>query len=266
PAFTALVLDAPSIEEVSADLANSGQLVDPTAIFEAVSMMRKSLGSVLAGALAKTRDAMATPGPYSPDALSAGKRALANRCLSLLCAADAHGLELAEQQFADAGNMTQSMAALRELVYHGADAAEAALGSFHARWKEDSLVVDKWLMLQATAPTPQALTQVEALTGHPSFEWKNPNKFRSLVGGFAMGNPVGFHAADGSGYRFVTDWLLKLDAINPQTTARLAGVFETWRRFTEDRQRLIRTELQRIAEYEALSRNTREIVERIIDH
>jgi aminopeptidase N len=119
-------------------------------------------------------------------------------------------------------------------------------------------------MLQASAPISGALAQVTALTEHPSFDWKNPNKFRSLIGVFAMANPVAFHAADGSGYAFVTDWLLKLDGHNPQTTARLAGVFETWKRYTEDRQTLMQAQMARMADHADLSKNTREIVERMM--
>ena len=125
-------------------------------------------------------------------------------------------------------------------------------------------MIDKWLALQASAPTGTVLDEVRALTEHPSFDWKNPNKFRSLIGVFAMANPVAFHAPDGSGYAFVTDWLLKLDALNPQTTARLAGVFETWKRYTADRQSLMQAQMQRMADTGDLSKNTREIVERML--
>ncbi|MEM7686935.1 MAG: aminopeptidase N C-terminal domain-containing protein, partial [Pseudomonadota bacterium] len=143
------------------------------------------------------------------------------------------------------------------------DAAEA-LDRFHSKWQADPLVVDKWLMLQASAPTEDVLAQVKALTEHQSFDWKNPNKFRSLIGVFAMANPLAFHAKDGSGYAFVTNWLLKLDALNPQTTARLAGVYETCGRYTADRQDLMRAQMQRMADTAELSKNTREIVERML--
>ena len=264
PAFKALVLDAPSVEEVSADMASRNVPVDPTAIHAAVKTMRKALGAALSGSLRETYDSMQVPGPYAPDAGSAGKRALANRCLSLLASASAKGLTLAQSQFDTAENMTQTMAALRELVNHSAPGAAAALNQFHETWKSDSLVLDKWLALQASAPTDSVLKQVEALTEHPSFDWKNPNKFRSLVGVFAMANPVAFHAPDGSGYIFVTDWLLKLDALNPQTTARLAGVYETWKRYSPDRQALMQSQMQRMADTGDLSKNTREIVERML--
>ena len=264
PAFKAMALDAPGADEMAAELQRRGVLVDPVAVAATLKSMRVALGTALEGPLHSMYERMETPGPYSPDAESAAKRALANRCLALLAEASSAGLALAEKQFEQADNMTMSLPALRALVHEGAGTAETALGRFHDLWENDPLVVDKWLSLQAMAPGAENLARVEALTEHPSFDWKNPNKFRSLIGVFAMANPTAFHAADGTGYRFVVDWLLKLDAVNPQTTARLAGVFETWRRYTADRQDLMRAEMERMTALPDLSKNTREIVERIL--
>ncbi|MEL6218468.1 MAG: aminopeptidase N [Pseudomonadota bacterium] len=265
PAFRARALGLPGEDELAGIVAGRGGLADPDAIHTILKTMRVRLGTDLGARLAETYGAMAVEGPYTPDAESAGRRALRSRCLGLLMAsecAEAHAA--AEALFDNADNMTDRMAGLGTLVAHGAPGAEARLAAFYARFAEDPLVVDKWLALQAMAPVPDALARVEALTEHPAFEWKNPNKFRSLIGAFAMGNPVRFHAADGAGYRFVTDWLLKLDPLNPQTTARLAGCFESWRRYTPDRQALMTGELKRMAAVETLSKNTREIVERIL--
>ena len=264
PAYKALALDVPGEDELAAEIASRGGLVDPDAVHGAISTMRALLGAALSGALEATYQAMQTPGPYTPDADNAGKRALANRCLALLAQASPVGIALAARQFETADNMTNSMAALKALVDHDAPEAKAALARFYDLWKSDPLVVDKWLSLQAMAPGGDTLARVEELTGHESFDWKNPNKFRSLIGVFAMANPTGFHAVDGSGYRFVTDWLIKLDAVNPQTTARLAGVFETWGRYTEDRQALMKAEMARMAALPELSKNTREIIERML--
>ena len=265
PAFRARVLAMPSETELAGEVAETGDPADPDAIHATVLAMRAALGSGLAGPLAETCAAMAVPGPYSPDAASAGRRALRNRALALRLAGgteEAH--RAAEAQFDTADNMTDSMAALSALVQHDAPGAQARLTAFYERWKEDALVVDKWLALQATAPGARALEKVRALTDHPAFDWKNPNRFRSLIGAFAMGNPTGFHRADGAGYRFVTDWLLRLDRANPQTAARLAGCFESWRRYTPDRRALMTGELKRMAGTEGLSRNTREMVERML--
>ena len=126
-------------------------------------------------------------------------------------------------------------------------------------------MVDKWFAVQgALTPPETAVETVERLTRHPDFDWKNPNRFRSLVGGFAGGNPAGFHRADGAGYRLLVDWLIRLDPVNPQTTARMATSLGTWRMFDEGRQRLIRGELERLAALPGLSRDTGEIVGRLL--
>ncbi|MEM9147224.1 MAG: aminopeptidase N [Pseudomonadota bacterium] len=265
PAFRARALGLPGEDEMAGLIAARGREADPDAIHGVLKAMRARLGTDLAAPLSRICEEMAVPGPYDPKAESAGRRALRARCLGLLIAAgSAEAQRTAEALFDGADNMTDRMAGLGSLVMHGAPGAEPRLAAFYARFATDPLVVDKWLALQATAPVEDALARVVRLTEHDAFEWKNPNKFRSLIGAFAMGNPVRFHAADGSGYRFVADWLLRLDPLNPQTTARLAGCFESWRRYTADRQAKMTAELKRIAGVETLSKNTREIVERIL--
>ena len=103
-----------------------------------------------------------------------------------------------------------------------------------------------------------------ALAGHADFDWRNPNRFRSLIGAFASANPAGFHRADGAGYRLVVDWLIRLDPVNPQTAARLASLLGTWRMFDPGRQALMRAELERLAALPGLSRDTGEIVGRLL--
>ncbi|GMG81364.1 aminopeptidase N [Paralimibaculum aggregatum] len=264
PAFRSRALTLPGADEIAGEIAGAGGLADPEAIHAARSAMRAALGSRLAGPLAETCAALAGSGPYSPDAAAAGRRALRNRCLDLRAAAGSpEAAEAAEAQFDTANNMTDRMAALTVLAHHDLPGAAPRLAAFHARFQGDAQVVDKWFTVQATAPLDGAAGRIAALAAHPAFDWKNPNRFRSLIGAFAMANPRGFHAADGAGYRLVTDWLLRLDPVNPQTTARLAGAFESWRRYTPDRQRLIRAELDRMAATPGLSKNTREIVERM---
>ena len=265
PAYRALALELPGEEEMAREVATRGGEADPDAIHSALSDMQATLGRAHARALTATYEAMAVPGPYSPDATSAGKRALRNRCLGLLCAThDPAAFLLAEAQFGTGATMSETLPALTALVHNAAPEAEAALESFHQRWHEDPLVIDKWFSVQATAPVPQALTKVDALTRHPAFSWTNPNRFRSLIGAFAMANPVAFHAADGAGYRFVADWLIELDAVNPQTAARLAGAFESWRRYTPMRREIMQEELRRIAAQPGLSRNMGEMVGRML--
>ncbi len=157
--------------------------------------------------------------------------------------------------------MTEQLGALACLLDIGRGQDE--LAQFYRRWSHDRLVIDKWFALQVgqAAPT-QAAATAEALTEHKDFDWKNPNRFRSVIGALAT-NAAGFHDPSGASYRLVADWLIRLDPLNPQTTARMTTMFETWRRYDADRQALIRGELQRIAATPDLSRDTTEMVGRI---
>jgi len=125
-------------------------------------------------------------------------------------------------------------------------------------------VMDKWFMAQVAHAAPEdAVATAERLTDHPLFDWKNPNRFRAVIGGLTSGNPAGFHVPSGAGYRFLADWLIRLDARNPQTAARMSTAFETWARYDADRKDLMRGELDRIAATEDLSRDLSEMVDRI---
>ncbi|MDB0015701.1 aminopeptidase N C-terminal domain-containing protein, partial [Amylibacter sp.] len=132
------------------------------------------------------------------------------------------------------------------------------------QWRSDSLVIDKWFAIQITsAPPKKALEIAKKLSSHVDFNWKNPNRFRSLIGSFAM-MPCSFHMADGSGYEFVANWLIKLDKVNPQTAARMCGVFETWKRYDKKRQILMTTQLRKIQTSNGLSKDAAEIVNKIL--
>ena len=262
PASRALILTLPPVEEVIAHLAGAGQVPDPLAVHAAREALERAIAAALGERLERLDHAHAVPGPYSPDAVAAGHRALRGRALALMTALDPEA-RAAAAQFEAADNMTERLQALSLLVARGR--AEAALARFHADWAHDRLVIDKWFAVQAAATPPAAAAAVvEALTRHADFDWRNPNRFRALIGGFSGGNPAGFHAADGRGYRLLTDWLIRLDPVNPQTAARLTGAFGTWRMFDAARQALIRGELQRLAGVEGLSRDTAEMVGRLL--
>jgi aminopeptidase N len=262
PAFKALVLGLPVVEEVVSALADAGHTPDPQAIHAARRALEARIAAALGDALPALYAENAEPGPYSPDAAAAGRRALRARALALLTASDPRA-GLAERQFAQADNMTERMAALALLVAHGR--ADTALESFYADWREDRLVVDKWFSVQASQTPPgRAVEVVEGLTRHPDFDWKNPNRFRSVIGTFAMGNTAGFHAEGGAGYRLVADWLIRLDPVNPQTTARLTTAFGMWRMFDPERRAAMRAELERLRDKPDLSKDTFEMVTRLL--
>ena len=199
-------------------------------------------------------------GPYAPDAAQSGARALANAALDMITRLD--GGRQAQAQYDSADNMTQQLAALGNLIRGGR--GDHAISAFYDQWHHDRLVIDKWFSLQILNADPSETADVtETLTRHPDFTLKNPNRFRATLGALSM-SPAGFHRADGAGYRLLADWLMQLDPLNPQTTARMCAAFETWKRFDGDRQATIRTELERILALPGLSRDTTEMVTRIL--
>ncbi|NKX44683.1 aminopeptidase N [Roseicyclus persicicus] len=258
-AFRALCLALPSEDDL-AQAAHDARLVpDPTAIHATRRAMQTAMAAALREPLAALYDAM-DPGPaYSPEAGQAAKRSLRNTALALL--ARVEGPARARAHYDAATNMTDEIAAFTVLLEAGD--TEVA-GRFHDRWKGDRLVMDKWFMAQVAHAAPEAaVATAEALTRHPLFDWTNPNRFRSVIGGLTAGNPAGFHDPTGAGYRFLADWLIRLDAKNPQTAARMSTAFETWRRYDADRQALISAELDRIAGADGLSRDLGEMVARM---
>jgi aminopeptidase N len=142
---------------------------------------------------------------------------------------------------------------------------QAALDTFYGKWKDDHIVIDHWFTLQAVSSLPNTLATVQKLMGHPLFSLRNPNKARSLIGAFAAGNPVNFNRADGKGYAFVADQVLAIDAFNPQIAARMLGSFRSWRTLEPERRRLARAALQRIKKAPKLSRDSVEIVSKMLE-
>jgi len=259
PAYRALMLGLPSQAELAAALHQSGDVPDPDAIYAASQAMRDALAERLADVLPDLYAQHQVVGPYAPDADQVGKRALANGVLSLLTRRD--GGAAAHAQFETATNMTQQLAALSTLVRAGL--GEAALAAFEAQWRDDRLVMDKWFGLQVMEAPPDAAPEVaRSLTQHADFNHLNPNRFRAVIGVLGA-NHAGFHHGSGAAYRLVADWLITLDAVNPQTTARMCTMFQTWRRYDTDRQALIAAQLDRIANTPDLSRDVSEMIDRI---
>jgi aminopeptidase N len=202
---------------------------------------------------------------YSRDADAVDKRRLRNACLGYLGRlADGPAQELALAQFRTAGCMTDSVAAVAALASTEGAARDEALAAFYERAaaNNEPLVVNKWLSVQAMAETPDALANVKRLLSHPGYDASNPNSVRALVSTFAMANHAAFHAADGSGYDFAAEQVIDLDARNPQIAARLATAFNSWKRFDEGRQQLMKAALERIAAAPGLSKDTMEIATR----
>ena len=259
PAFRAMCLGLPSEAEVAQMLHDAGSVPDPDAIHAARRRLAGAIAQSLEAPLGALWDGMADNGPYSPDAGAAGRRALRHAALRYLSLGD--GGARAKALFATSRSMTETIAALSALIPAGL--ADAELGAFHARWRGDANVLDKWFGLQAgLCPPDRAVEVANALAAHADFAWKTPNRFRALLGGFAS-NFAGFHDASGDGYRLYADWLTRLDPLNPLTAARMTSAFESWTWFDERRRDTMRGELDRMLAVDGLSKDTTEMLTRI---
>jgi aminopeptidase N len=260
PAFRALALSLPSEDDLAQAFADAGRTPDPQAIWEGREAMRSAIAEVLADTLPALYARHLVTGPYSPDAGPAGKRALTNALLALISRTD--GGTAARAQYAAADNMTQQLGALSALLGAGHGAEE--LAAFADQWRHERLVMDKWFMIQVAQARPEAAAATAAaLAERKDFTLTNPNRFRAVFGALAM-NQAGFHHASGEGYRLLADWLIRLDPLNPQTTARMCSAFQTWRRYDADRKEMMQAQLERIAAMPKLSRDTGEMVGRIL--
>jgi aminopeptidase N len=262
PAFVALVLTMPSEADIAREV---GRDVDPSANFEARAALRADIGRTLQAPLLRRHDAMRSSAPYSPDAASAGRRALGNVALDLLAArGEPAQIARAFAQYRTADNMTDRLAALATLSLHKAPERTEALEDFYTRYQTDPLVIDKWMSLQATIPEGGTLARVQSLTQHAAFAMSNPNRVRALIGAFAHGNATQFNRADGAGYDFVAETVLSLDQKNPQVAARLATAFRSWRALEAGRREKAQAALARIGAASTLSADVRDIVSRAL--
>ena len=261
-ALTAELLALPS----EAFLSEQMDVVDVEAIHEVRRRMRAALAAAMRGELLATYHECRRDTAYSLDPDEVARRSLQNTALAYLISLDDPEVRaLCADQFERANNMTEVSAALVCLCHHAAPGYQDALASFYREWREDPLVVDKWLSIQATSPAPSTLEQVSALMKHEAFSIQNPNKVRALIAAFCAQNRINFHATDGRGYEFLGDQILTLDALNPQIASRMTSIFNQWRRFDEDRQSLMRDQLQRIVSRDGLSRDVFEIASKALD-
>ena len=256
-AWTALALELPSEMELLEHF-----LPAPVErIVAAREDLRRELAAGLEDQLWNVYQTGRPAPPYRYEAGAAGERALRNLCLGyLVCLERDIYRNACFQQFQHADNMTDVQAALTQLVHLDDPVREKALQAFYDRWQNNPLVIDKWFMLQAQSRHPGTLENVQRLLTHPAFSWTNPNRVRSLIGSFAVGNPSAFHHASGAGYRWLSQVVERLDPINPQTAARLVAPLIDWRKFDSARQERMRSELQRLKVLPNLSANTFELV------
>ena len=259
PAFKALLLSLPS----EGDLAVLSGPADPAALHGARQALRARIAVHLGDTLRRLHGGLQESGEFSPDAASAGRRALRNAALEMLSAdPQQRNRDRARGHFEAAANMTDAMGGLNALILMGGADADEALTDFYAKWKDEPLVVDKWFSIQARDPAAGALGRVLGLTAHPAFDPRNPNRLRSLIAAFVMFNPARFHDPSGAGYRFLADQILIVDSFNPALAARLVEPLGAWARYVPELGALMKAQLERLAAAQSLSKNVRELVGR----
>ncbi|HKK52925.1 MAG TPA: aminopeptidase N [Myxococcota bacterium] len=257
----AMALGLPAERVVAQEMTT----IDPDALHAAREHLGASLGRAHGDRLASLYRSLSPSRPYTLSQGEIDRRRLRSVLLRFLVwPADEEAVETAWRQFEEADNMTDCQAAFLVLADQVHPRRDEAVETFHARWREDPLVLDKWFSIQAGSSRPDTLAQVKKLADHPDFTIANPNRVRSLVGSFCAGNQVRFHDASGEGYVFLADFVLALDAANPQLASRMVSVFNDWRRYDEQRQGLMQAQLDRIASSRALSKDVYEIVYRAL--
>ena len=258
PALQALLLTLPS-EKYMFELEEN---IDPDAIHIAREFLHETIAAKLASELDSLYQKNVVTENYSNNSFENAKRRIKNVCLSYLSLIDSG--EHAWQQYQTADNMTDTIEALAELVNFNNPYREEALQDFYEQWQHDALVMDKWLTVQAISNFPNTLDTVKKLMHDKVFNKKNPNSVRALIGAFVGQNPVQFHTADGSGYKFLVAQIIEIDRLNAQVAATLVVPLLHWRRFSADRQQLMKQQLERILAIKNLSKNTYEIVSKAL--
>ena len=266
-AFKELVLTLPSETYIAEQLAE----VDPQRVHAVREAMREQLATAMKNDWAWAFEAHKDNGAYKPDPRGTGRRALAGLALGMLCVASRHTGDTvwpgkAYEHFKNAGNMTDRFNALSALVVSEHALARDALTRFHALFRDEALVLDKWFALQAGAPDRQGnvLPAVRKLMAHPDFNLKNPNRARSVIFSYCSANPGAFHRADAAGYLFWSERVIELDAFNPQVAARLARALDRWRKLAEPYRSAAREAIARVAAKPDLSNDVREVVTRAL--
>ncbi|MCU7930627.1 MAG: aminopeptidase N [Candidatus Thiodiazotropha sp. (ex Codakia rugifera)] len=241
-------------------LGDQMQVVDVDAIYHVRQWLKHAVASRLRQLLMSVYQRNKQASPYDISAASIARRRLKNLVLDYLMQLGEPEINaLCMKQFETSDNMTDVMAALGCLANRDCAERVRALAAFEAKWQKDTLVMDKWFSVQAISRLPGALQRVRELMNHSAFSLRNPNKVRSLIGVFCSANLSEFHAADGSGYAFLTDQVLELDGLNPQIAARLMRIMSRWRRYDDERQALMCAEFERVLSHANISKDLFEI-------
>lgn len=257
PSLKALALRLPDVSVVADEM---GDVVDYVAAARARRAVRRFIGRALRAELEAVYREQEVTGPHELNAAQVGARRIRGTCLGYITSlGDAEGAALAKAQYDAAPNMTEAVTALSCLVDIDCPERSEALAHFESKWKDNALVMDTWFTIQASSTLPGAVERVRELMKHPAYDPKNPNKVRSVLGGFVR-NLEHFHDASGTGYRFLGETVRTMDGINAMVAARYAGVFSNVKRLDADRQALVRAELEAIRDREGCSKDVFEVV------
>jgi aminopeptidase N len=254
--YFSLLLSLPS----EGYLAEQMTVVDVDAIHSAREFVVRSLAEHFQDVLRSLYQTYHRDESGQFDAGAIGRRRIKNICLGFLSRLNnAEIQDWALQQFNNAKNMTDQIAALSDIVNNPHVDKQRCLASFYQQWQGEALVIDKWFALQATSKMPDTFATVSALMKHPAFNMSNPNRVRSLIGAFSQSNPLHFHASNGQGYAFLGDQIIVLNELNPQVASRMLGALTSWGRYDENRQKLMRAQLERIMASENVSKDVYEV-------
>ena len=261
PGFLAKLITPPSEEDIAVFILKTKNHIMPETIYDAREKINQMIANSFKQDIIQTYNDIGVINDEF-NKVNVGFRLLKNRYLDLMVISGNH-LEIAHHAFENSTNMTETLNSLKILVKN--DCADNALLSFYQKWKHNSLLIDKWFSIQAIfTPASNILQTIERLSLHPDFNYKNPNRFRSLIGSFAFNNHKSFHSKDGSGYEIVSKWIKKMDKINPQIAARLSTSFETINRIEPKRKSIMVSLLNNIRNSMNLSKDTLDITDRIL--
>lgn len=261
PALLAELSRPPSEIELGA----RSDSLDPDAVHAAREALEGALAARLRDRLLPRYRSLHALERGEPDSLAQARRRLKGRVLSLLLRAlPREGAALALTQFHGAQAMTDRLSALGALTRANATDAAPALHAYRERYDGNALALDKWLTLQAQVPAHATLDAVRALTADPAYVPINPNRVHALLGAFARGNPVGFHRPDGAAYRYLAEQIIRIDALNPQLSARLAKAFEGWHKLEPGRRAAAQEALAELSKRTGLSRDLDDLLSRML--
>ena len=261
-AFKSKLLSLPGESAMANHIAKN---IDPAAIHDAYKFAKHSVAAALKDELLDLYHSLDDDAPYSSDPDSVGRRSLRNSALDyMVCIGDENSIGLAVTQALNATNLNDRFAALTSLARAGGVESDRALAEFYAANRQDHLLVDKWLLLNAMKTDENAIATVRSLLDHEAFSLKRPNKVRSLIGAFSTLNQLRFNDPSGDGYALVADVIMQLDEINPQVAARMSSCFKSWSKLEPGRRAAAKSELENVAAKASLSRDLREMIERTL--